>query len=94
MVARQDNEGTPLLPTRQIISVLENALNVTLPRDRVGPQTPLLGAIPEFDSMAVVSVLTALEQQFGIVIDDDEVDGSIFATIGSLAAFVERKLEQ
>lgn len=83
-----------MLLTSQIIGVLENALNVKLPRDRIGPESALLGAIPEFDSMAVVSVLTALEQRFGFTIDDDEVDGSIFATIGSLTAFVERKLGQ
>ena len=54
--------------------------------------TPLLGAIPELDSMAVVSLLTSLEERFGITIEDDEVDGQIFATVGSLVAFVDAKL--
>lgn len=55
-------------------------------------ESPLLGAIPEFDSMAVVTVLTAIEEQFGIIIDDDEVDAEVFETVGSLAGFVEQKL--
>jgi acyl carrier protein len=56
--------------------------------------TPLLGAIPELDSMAVVSVLTAIEERFGIVVDDDEVDGRTFASVASLAAFVQGKLDR
>lgn len=55
-------------------------------------ETPLLGAIPEFDSMAVVSIITALEERFGIAVEDDEIDASVFETVGSLVAFVEQKL--
>ena len=54
--------------------------------------THVLGAIPELDSMAVVTLISALEQHFGIVVDDDDFDGSTFATIGSLADFVSGKL--
>jgi acyl carrier protein len=56
--------------------------------------TPLLGAIPEFDSMAVVSVLTALEDQYGFFIDDDEIDADVFETVGTLVEFVEQKLNK
>lgn len=55
-------------------------------------QSALLGSIPELDSMAVVSIITALEEQFGIVVDDDEISASTFETLGSLRAFVEQKL--
>jgi len=55
-------------------------------------ETPLLGAIPEFDSMAVVSIITALEDRYGFVVDDDEIDASVFETVGTLVEFVERKL--
>jgi len=54
--------------------------------------TPLLGAIPELDSMAVVSLLTTLEERFGIVVDDDDIDGSTFASVGTLADFVGAKV--
>ncbi len=52
----------------------------------------LLGAVPEFDSMAVVTVINALEENFGFVVDDDEIDAATFETFGSLCEFVERKL--
>ena len=57
-----------------------------------GRDTPLLGAIPEMDSMAVVSLITAMEERFGIAVDDDEISGDTFASVGSLADFVSAKL--
>jgi acyl carrier protein len=56
--------------------------------------TALLGSIAELDSMAVVAILTSLEERFGIVVDDDEVDGRTFASVGSLTQFVQSKLDQ
>lgn len=54
--------------------------------------TPLLGVIPELDSMSVVTFLITVEEQYEIVIHDDEVDAGIFQTIGSLAEFLQSKL--
>jgi acyl carrier protein len=55
-------------------------------------ETALLGAIPELDSMAVVALLTMLEDSLGLSIADDEIDGEVFATVASLLAFVQAKL--
>lgn len=55
-------------------------------------QSALLGSIPELDSMAVVNLITGLEEQFGIVVEDDEISASTFETLGTLSAFVEQKL--
>lgn len=65
----------------------KSAAELALTRD-----SALLGAIPEFDSMAVVSVLTTVEEEFGITIDDDEVDAEVFETFGTLSDFVAAKL--
>ena len=51
----------------------------------------LLGSIPELDSMAVVQLIGALEEQFGFAIDDDEISADTFATLGSLTEFVRFK---
>lgn len=50
--------------------------------------TPLLGAVPELDSMAVVALITMLEERLGIELPDDEIDAQAFATVGALADFV------
>ncbi len=55
-------------------------------------ETALLGAIPELDSMAVVTLLTSIEDRFGITVDDDEISGDTFATVASLTTFVMQKL--
>ncbi len=54
--------------------------------------TALLGAIPEFDSMAVVTVLTAIEDTFGIEVDDDEISADIFENFGALNGYVSDKV--
>lgn len=65
---------------------------LSLPALSMEPSTPLLGALPELDSMSVASVIAAIESQFHIQIEDDDISASHFATLGSLAAFVQRKL--
>ena len=74
--------------------ILIRNLNLCGQADELTMSSPLLGAIPELDSMAVVSIITALEEDFGFVIDDDEISADSFETLGSLVAFVERKLHQ
>ncbi len=54
--------------------------------------TELFGALPELDSMAVAGLLTELEDRLNIMIDDDEVDGELFATFGNLVAFAKAKV--
>lgn len=54
--------------------------------------TPLLGSVPEFDSMAVVSVITAIEEDFGIAMEDDEISADIFLTLGDLHNFLSAKI--
>ena len=58
-----------------------------------GPDTLLLGAIPELDSMGVVALLTEMEESYGIVFADDEIDASVFETLGTLSDYVASKLE-
>jgi len=55
-------------------------------------QTRLLGDLPELDSMAVLTVITGLEDHFGIVIEDDEISAETFETVGNLIALVSDKL--
>ena len=56
-------------------------------------ETRVLGAIPELDSMSVVTFLISLEEQYGLIIHDDEVDAAIFETVGSLVDFLQSKID-
>ncbi len=77
---------------QQVLSVLDEVLSLNGRSAGFDRDTPLLGAIPELDSMAVVSLLTGLEEQLGLVVDDSDLDGSVFATVGSLTDFVAAQL--
>lgn len=72
--------------------ILTDVLNLGPAGADLGPQSPLLGAVPELDSMAVVNLITALEEHFGITVEDDEISADTFETLGALAAFVAAKL--
>jgi acyl carrier protein len=73
--------------TRQVLLVLDEVLSLNGRSAQFTRDTHLLGAIPELDSMAVVALITGLEDRFGIVVDDD-IDGATFATVGSVVDFV------
>lgn len=73
--------------------LIGNALQLGARAQALTESTQLLGAIPELDSMAVANVITAIEEHFGFSVADDEIGAATFATLGSLAAFVEHKLE-
>ena len=78
--------------TQEVIRLLDDVLSLGGRASSFTRATPLLGSVPELDSMAVVSLITAMEEQFGIVIEDDDIDGQTFATVGSLTDFVSAKL--
>ena len=73
-------------------AVLRDVLGLSEARVEALEQTsPLFGALPELDSMAVAGVLTEIEDRLGIVIEDDEVDGEMLETYGALLRFASAK---
>ncbi len=76
----------------QVLRLLDDVLSLAGRAQSFQRETALLGAVPELDSMAVVSLITAMEEQLGISIDDDEIGGDVFATVGSLTDFLRSKL--
>jgi acyl carrier protein len=77
---------------QEVLRVLDEVLSLGGRTKGWDANTPLLGAVPELDSMAVVALLTSLEEQLGVAAADDEIDGATFATVGSLVEFVQGKL--
>lgn len=75
----------------RVKGILRDTLSLGDRAQRLTAESALMGSVPEFDSMAVVSVITAIEDELGITIDDDELSADVFETVGSLVRFVERK---
>lgn len=78
----------------EVKQVLDSTLQLGGRATRMDVSTPLLGALPELDSMAVVSLIGALEDRFGIAVNDDEIGAEAFETVGALVRFVEQKKGQ
>lgn len=74
----------------RVIDVIVSTLGLDPADTRLDADTPLLDHLPELDSMAIVQLLVELEAEFDLVIDEDELSGDVFATVDSLARFVER----
>ena len=75
----------------RIKRILRDTLNLGDRANKLTPESQLLGGIAEFDSMAVVTVVTMIEDEYGISVDDDDLSADVFATVGSLVEFVSRK---
>ena len=52
-------------------------------------ETELFGAVAEFDSMAIVTLIGEIEDQFDIEFEDDDISAENFASIESLAELVQ-----
>ena len=78
---------------QEVLRLLDEALSLGGRSAQFTRDTALIGAVPELDSMAVVTLITSMEERFDIVIDDDDIDGATFATVGSLTDFVSGKVE-
>src|SRR3546814_1382080 len=69
---QQESFGGSMAVIEGVKRVLQETLQLGDRVERFDPSTPLFGSIPEFDSMAVVTVVTALAEQFDIAVDDDD----------------------
>lgn len=74
----------------EVKNILIDTLN--LGQRRFDANSVLLGSLPELDSMAVLTLITALEEHFDFEVADDEIHSRHFATLGTLTAFVDDKL--
>lgn len=74
-----------------IKKVLVTSLGIEDRADTIDASSGLLGEIPELDSLGVLELVTALEEEFGITVDDEDFTGEVFETVGTLAAFIDEK---
>lgn len=78
----------------EVKSIIGEVLQLDDRVQQLDESTGLLGSLPEFDSTTVITLITALEERFGIIIDDDEISAEIFETVGSVYEFVKAEVAQ
>ncbi len=72
-----------------ILQALDEALNLSGAALKFAVDTKLAGAIPQLDSMAIVALVDLLEERLGIAFPEEQLDGSLFETVGTLLSFIE-----
>jgi acyl carrier protein len=78
--------------TNDVLQMLDDVLGLDGRAREFQAQTQLLGSLPELDSMAVVALVNAMEERFGISVNDDEISGDTFGTVQSLSDYVALKV--
>ena len=76
----------------QVRLLLVDLLGLGDRADQIDESTALFAALPEFDSLAIVQVITELEELYGFEFLDEDVNADVFATVGSLSRYVDEKL--
>lgn len=72
--------------------ILRSNLQLGARADQLTRETALMGALPEFNSLSVVGLVTSIEDQLGCAIADDEISGDIFETVGAFSDFIALKM--
>jgi acyl carrier protein len=89
---RNPMESSPsVVSVDDVKSVLVDTLAIEERADAIDASTPLLGSLPELDSFAVIELVMALQERFGIDVEDEDVSAEVFETLASLTAFVDGK---
>ena len=68
------------------------AVNLQLEPDQLSADTEILGNFPQFNSLTIVGVIGSIEDEQDCVIEDEEINTEIFATVGDLAAFIQSRM--
>jgi acyl carrier protein len=85
-------ELSSIVALDDVKSVVVETLGIEDRADALDADTPLLGSLPELDSMAVLELVLELEQRFAITIEGEDVTADVFETLASLTSFVDQKL--
>jgi acyl carrier protein len=76
------------LAIAEVKAALVETLGIEDRAEAIDATTPLFGALPELDSLAVLELIVELERRFGITVEGDELSADAFATLASLTEFV------
>lgn len=87
MTSAQSTERTLEQTTAQLIKLLI-AIIPNYDENFWNAETELFGAIAEFDSMALVTLIGEIEEFFDVDLDDDDISAENFASVASLTELV------
>jgi acyl carrier protein len=75
----------------RIARILSDSIVPGAELESLGPDTPLVEGGLALDSVSLLELIVAVEESFGVTVEDEDLSLELVATIGSLADFVRRK---
>lgn len=82
------------LSSTALEKILRQALGQKALPPIVTADTPLLGGVAGFDSLAILAILTGIQKECGLVIPEHEISADVFESVGSLQRFVQARLDE
>jgi 3-hydroxyacyl-[acyl-carrier-protein] dehydratase len=77
----------------QIVKIIRRDLKLG-PEIALAPETVLFGGELDLDSLDALLLVQSIEKDFGIKVPTDAIGPEIFATLGTLAKFVEQQTSE
>jgi acyl carrier protein len=72
------------------VKIIETlALEDVTPAD-IDPEAQLVGGDLGIDSIDVLELVMLVEKEYGVVIDSKELGAQVFASLGALAAYIQK----
>ena len=75
----------------QIKGLIVAALGLEVDPAEIPDDEVLFGGGMDLDSMATLEIIAAIEDAFGITVEDDELTAELFDSVETLAAYVAGK---
>lgn len=76
----------------RLATVLKECLSLADPLDAIDEGTILIGKEMGVDSIEMLRLVCAMEEEFQIIVDESEETFSHFRSVGSLVTFIERRI--
>lgn len=72
--------------------VISKKLTLNMGSDEITLNTPLIGKGLGLDSVSILGLVVGLEEEFNVIFDSSELSIELFENIGSLADYINKKL--
>jgi len=77
---------------QRVVKAIANGSGVTTLGGALGAETVLLGGGVGLDSIEMLHLISAVEEEFGLTIDEGGIETRHLRTVGSLAAFIREQM--
>lgn len=77
---------------QRVVKAIGNGSGVAALNGSLGAETVLLGAGVGLDSIEMLHLISAVEEEFGLTIDEGGIETRHLRTVGSLAAFIREQM--